>query len=161
MYQYRLAIQFAMPSAPCFDKKIMDEVKLSIEHYNARSLIARNPKRIIDPKVSDSGRTLELTIESEAVLTYPGRALRLFSEFLATDPGALNQYIYNHQRRLFKMTVISSSVVSPPSDPGERMTLSEDITLLKNLLDLILADDRETLSKIKNIMTEGENHGKL
>lgn len=105
-YYYKIAIQFAVANAPAFDQ-IMPVLKQSKDHYNSRSLIAKNPKKIIDMTCSDDAKTLWVVLQSEAELPYPGKALRLFSGYLV-DPnieGNLSAYISG--RQLFKMSASS------------------------------------------------------
>lgn len=98
-YAYSIQIQFEDPKAPAFtDPQIAEAIRCAIDYYNAKSLIATNPKSIIS--CSNFDHTLELTLESEAPLPFPGKALQVFSRFLAKE--SFSPYIYGHS--LFKMS---------------------------------------------------------
>lgn len=100
---YTVKIQFAAPNAPAFSEpQIYDVIQRAIAYYNRKSLIATNPKSIINSNILDP-HTLELVLESDTALPYPSKALQVFSRYLVNpnNEGALNQYIYGKQ--LFKM----------------------------------------------------------
>ena len=174
MYSYRISIQFAAADAPDFEK-IMPIIDSAVEYYNTKSLIAKNPKRIVEKKLLDS-RTLQVLLQSEAELPYPGKALRLFSGYLV-DPsteGHLNQYISGKQ--LFKMQAdlffncsnnrgktspvqhpediigLGDTVeeVKPVNNTGVLQLICEKIQLLGTQLD---ASNR-TLDEIKSLLAE-------
>lgn len=145
MFYYRICIQFADPAAPNFDDDIMPVFDRALDYYNTKSLIAKNPKKIVDKAVIDS-RTLQLMLQSEIELPYPSKALRLFSRYLV-DPeteGALNQYIYGKQ--LFKM---QAEKISEPNEENKSGNVSaEGIDALRvRAIKLILKASEPNLRK--------------
>lgn len=102
MHQYRIFVQFAAAAnAPGFDE-IMPLIRKSVDHYNSRSRIAKNPKQIVDVELPDP-KTLLLTLQSEAELEHPSKALKLFSQYLVTPSteGHLGEFVSGKQ--IFKM----------------------------------------------------------
>ncbi len=102
MFRYAIRVQFANPNGPEFPD-VIEVIQAGIDYYNQKSLIATNPKSIVEYKVLDP-HTLELVLESGVELPYPGKGLQTFSRYLVDSEteGSLNQYIYGKQ--LFKMT---------------------------------------------------------
>lgn len=136
-YNYELLIQFANPNAPDFDNAIMSEVEAAITEYNTKSRLAKNPKQIVSHALLDS-RTLRLTLESDAALMFPSKALRLLSASLVEPLG---EWIYGKQ--LFKMQVENDE---PPVAP-------EGTEALKlKAISLILAADDEKLQEVIAVM---------
>ena len=151
MRKYKINIQFADPNAPDFDDDIMPVFDDAISNYNTKSLIAKNPKKIIEKVVVDP-RTLQLTLESDSELPFPSKALRLFSAYLV-DPkteGALNDYIYGKQ--LFKM---SSEEISEESETKPVAVASEGINAMRiKAVSLILTASEDTLRKVIDLFEE-------
>lgn len=151
MRKYKINIQFADPNAPDFDDDIMPVFDDAISNYNTKSLIAKNPKKIIE-KVVVGPRTLQLTLESDSELPFPSKALRLFSAYLV-DPkteGALNDYIYGKQ--LFKM---SSEEISEESETKPVAVASEGINAMRiKAVSLILTASEDTLRKVIDLFEE-------
>ena len=151
MRKYKINIQFADPNAPDFDDDIMPVFDDAISNYNTKSLIAKNPKKIIEKVVVDP-RTLQLMLESDSELPFPSKALRLFSAYLV-DPkteGALNDYIYGKQ--LFKM---SSEEISEESETKPVAVASEGINAMRiKAVSLILTASEDTLRKVIDLFEE-------
>ncbi len=151
MRKYKINIQFADPNAPDFDDDTMPVFDDAISNYNTRSLIAKNPKKIIEKVVVDP-RTLQLTLESDSELPFPSKALRLFSAYLV-DPkteGALNDYIYGKQ--LFKM---SSEEISEESETKPVAVASEEINAMRiKAVSLILTASEDTLRRVIDLFEE-------
>ncbi len=151
MRKYKISIQFADPSAPDFDDSIMPVFESAIKNYNTKSLIAKNPKKITEKSIVDP-RTLQLTLESDSELPFPGKALRLFSAYLV-DPdteGALNDYIYGKQ--LFKM---SSEEIIGGSETRPVAVASEEINAMRiKAISLMLSAPEDTLKKVIDLLEE-------
>lgn len=148
MKKYSIRIQFANPNAPDF-LKIHKVIKNAIDFYNQKSLIASNPKSIIDHHILDPC-TLELVLESEAELPYPGKALQTFSRYLV-DPdtdGSLYRFIYSKQ--LFKMSCEEiSEQKTANSDANEELA-----SMRVRAISLILNISKEKLGKFIEFLEE-------
>lgn len=151
-HYYLIAVQFANPTAPSFtEPRVYDVIQRAIDHYNQKSLIVANPKRIIDQKIIDT-YTLELKLESSSELALPSKALRVFSKFLV-DEGTLTPYIYG--KALFKMSAMSVEEINYVAE-----TPSSELSLGQNNIDsgkekhmkITIADLRQ--NKIENLFNE-------
>ncbi len=107
MNKYNISIQFVCSTAQ-FKTEEQKAVTDGIMHYNSRSLLAKNPKRITTFSFSNDLNTLSLELESVAELSMPTKALRLLSSYLVSET-CLNRYLSNKQ--LFKMTASSTTGV--------------------------------------------------
>lgn len=151
MYTYYIKVQFAKADAPSFFD-VQDQIEDGISFFNARSLIARNPKQIIRHSVSTDGSTLAIVLESSVELPVPAKSLRVLTTYLISKdtPNDLSAYITGKQ--LFKMRV--DDTLPAPISP---CSVEEDINQIK--IDLIrsVADstDLPLLKKI-NLMLAGE-----
>ncbi|MCI8560409.1 MAG: hypothetical protein HFH03_04715 [Dorea sp.] len=105
---YSISAQFVNPNAK-FDEEAKKAVKEAISNYNAKSLIAKNPKQIVDYSFSKDELTLVVKLESEADLPMPTKALRLLSSYLVEET-CLDKYLSGKQ--LFKMTTATTVIVS-------------------------------------------------
>lgn len=103
MYSYKMNAQFVNGTS-LFDD-IKGVVKKAIEHYNSRSLIAKNPKQIVDYSFSNDGFTLFLELESEAELPMPTKALRILSTYLSECLD--KSYLSPNGKQLLKMSVVT------------------------------------------------------
>lgn len=103
MFYYSIIIQFAKPDAPKFSS-IMELIDNAIEVYNSKSLIAANPKQIVEKNLKDE-ITLEVVLESKQELqeSMASKALRVFSSYLIDDETENNLSEYITGKRLFKM----------------------------------------------------------
>lgn len=151
MRKYKINIQFADPNAPDFDDKIMPVIDHAISNYNTKSLIAKNPKKITKKVIVDP-RTIQLTLESDSVLPFPSKALRLFSAYLV-DPhteGAFTGYIYGKQ--LFKMT---SEEIIGDTETKTGAIESEEINAMRiKAISLMLSAPEDTLKKVIDLLEE-------
>ena len=144
MRKYKISIQFADPSAPDFDDSIMPVFESAIRNYNTKSLIAKNPKKIMEKSIVDP-RTLQLTLESDSELPFPSKALRLFSAYLV-EP--FSQYIYGKQ--LFKMQSIEIS----NGDAQDIKNLTLD-SLKLQAISMIITASEESLNNVIRNLKEG------
>ncbi len=146
MRKYKISIQFADPSAPDFDDSIMPVFESAIRNYNTKSLIAKNPKKIMEKSIVDP-RTLQLTLESDSELPFPSKALRLFSAYLV-EP--FSQYIYGKQ--LFKMQSIEIS----NGDAQDIKNLNWTLDSLKlQAISMIITASEESLNNVIRNLKEG------
>lgn len=147
---YKISIQFADPSAPDFDDATtMTVINRAISYYNEKSRMARNPKQITKTMVIDK-RTLEIILESQSELPYPGKALRIFSLFLIDSEidGSFSQFVYG--KNLFKM---SSEEISEESET--KPAAAEGINDMRiKAISLILSASEKTLRKVINLVEE-------
>lgn len=105
MFYYKIKIQFAKADAPYFtDEQVKKLIDNAIEVYNAKSLMAANPKQIVEKNVLDD-MTLEVVLESTTELqeSMASKALRVFSSYLIADEVDGNFSDYITGKRLFKM----------------------------------------------------------
>lgn len=79
--KYLISAQFVNTNAR-FDEVAKTAIKEAVSNYNTKSLIAKNPKQIVDYRFSEDEMTLEIELESEADLPMPTKALRLLSSYL-------------------------------------------------------------------------------
>ena len=148
---YKISIQFADPSAPDFDDATMTVINRAISYYNEKSRMARNPKQITKTMVIDK-RTLEIILESDSELPYPGKALRLFSLFLIDSEidGAFSRFVYG--KNLLKMI---SEEISEESETKPAAVESEEINAMRiRAISLMLSASEETLRKVINLVEE-------
>lgn len=147
---YSIKVQFADPNGPEFPQ-INEVIQKAIKFYNQRSLIASNPKSIISHHILDP-YTLELVLESESELPYPGKALQTFSRYLV-DPdteGSLNQYIYSKQ--LFKM---SCEEISEQTTVKSDEISNKDLAAMRvRAISLIIGASEEKLGKTIKMLEE-------
>lgn len=104
MYCYKMNAQFVNGTS-LFDENVKREVKNAIENYNSKSLIAKNPKQIVDYSYSNDGVTLLIELESEAELPMPTKALRILSTYLSERLD--KSYLSPNGKQLFKMSVVT------------------------------------------------------
>ncbi len=149
MKKYKISIQFADPNAPDFDDHIMPVFDSAISNYNTKSLIAKNPKKITKMAVVDP-RTLQITLESDSELPFPGKALRLFSAYLVGPEGAFRDYIYG--RQLFKM---SSVEITNDSESRSEVVADERIDAMRvKAISLIISASENTLRGVLDYLME-------
>lgn len=103
MFYYSIIIQFAKADAPKFTE-ITELINDAIEVYNAKSLMAANPKQIVEKNIRDN-MTLEVILESTQELqeSMASKALRVFSSYLIDEGVKNNLSSYITGKRLFKM----------------------------------------------------------
>src|SRR5665648_7675 len=103
MFYYSITIQFAKADAPKFTE-ITKLINDAIEVYNAKSLMAANPKQIVEKNIRDN-MTLEVILESTQELqeSMASKALRVFSSYLIDEGVENNLSSYITGKRLFKM----------------------------------------------------------
>ena len=104
MYNYKMNAQFVNGTS-LFDENVKKEVKNASENYNSKSLIAKNPKQIVDYSYSNDGVTLLIELESEAELPMPTKALRILSTYLSERLD--KSYLSPNGKQLFKMSVVT------------------------------------------------------
>ncbi len=144
MKEYVIIVQFAHPNPPEFPD-VEGLILEAIDYYNQKSLIAGNPKSIIDYKLLNP-HTIKLVLQSKAELPYPGKALQTFSRYLVQQP-MLKQYIYGNQ--LFKMSAEQKTESEP--DNTSNGNTSTDALRLK-IISLILNAPEERLNEIFKIL---------
>lgn len=132
MNMYVINIQFVNPAASFKEDIIKDAIIASTRNYNAKSLIAKNPKKIVNFSFSEDNTTLTINLESEAELPMPTKALRLFSSYLV-EQTCLEKFLSG--RQLFKM-----SVAHFPTNISDTTTFSDedttDIDMIEKLIQL-------------------------
>lgn len=101
-YKYLITAQFVRAGVQ-FDEAVQEAVKESYKNYNARSLLARNPKQIKSYEYSEDLSTLKIVLQSDEKLPVPSRALRLFSVYL-TSETFIGADGYLAGKQLFKMS---------------------------------------------------------
>ena len=104
MYSYKMNAQFVNGTS-LFDENVKKEVKNAIENYNSKSLIAKNPKQIVDYSYSNDGVTLLIELESEAELPMPTKALRILSTYLSERLD--KSYLSPNGKQLFNISVVT------------------------------------------------------
>ena len=124
MFTYKMNAQFVNGTS-LFDDSIREEVKKAIENYNSKSLIAKNPKQIVDYSYSNEGVTLIIELESEAELPMPTKALRILSTYLSECLD--KSYLSPNGKQLFKMSVVSDADVDSNGiiDSDDNLSLEE------------------------------------
>lgn len=150
MYRYNLTLWLS-------DEPLRKEIDLTLdkyreaieidatEHYNAISRRSKNPKAITECKVvNNSGASeIRITLESEAVLNTPNRALKVFSSYLAN--GALSSLVrYN--------SLFRGSAEEVETNSHEEIS---DEALLTMLIRCVLRkskEDRDLLESVKAIV---------
>lgn len=146
---YKISAQFVSAGAK-FDDEAKDAVKAAISNYNSKSLIAKNPKQIVDYTFSDDDMTLVMILESEADLPMPTKALRLLSSYLVEETN-LDKYVSGKQ--LLKMTTSTiATTIDIPMEAG--IDASEDmnrLTRLEKYIKLIKKTDTASLKGLKEI----------
>ncbi|MGM9602755.1 MAG: hypothetical protein ACI3W5_14380 [Faecousia sp.] len=140
---YIISAQFVNNNAK-FDAAAKAAVQSAIKNYNTKSLIARNPKQIVDYSFSRDNMTLKLTLESEADLPMPTKALRLLSSYLVEET-CLDKYLSGKQ--LFKMTTTTASDVSSEGVADE----ADDLRRLERYIKLLRKTDTATIAGLKKI----------
>lgn len=128
MFTYKMNAQFVNGTS-LFDDSIREEVKKAIENYNSKSLIAKNPKQIVDYSYSNDGVTLIIELESEAELPMPTKALRILSTYLSECLD--KSYLSPNGKQLFKMSVVSDADVDSDMALEEFKSLSVDDKLVE------------------------------
>ena len=124
MFTYKMNAQFVNGTS-LFDDSIREEVKKAIENYNSKSLIAKNPKQIVDYSYSNDGVTMIIELESEAELPMPTKALRILSTYLSECLD--KSYLSPNGKQLFKMSVVSDADVDSNGiiDSDDNLSLEE------------------------------------
>ncbi|AIQ45738.1 hypothetical protein R70723_07435 [Paenibacillus sp. FSL R7-0273] len=151
MYRYNLTLWLSDESLrkeiKLTDKEYRDAIEIDAkEHYNAISRRSKNPKAITECKVvNNSGASeIRITLESEAVLNTPNRALKVFSSYLAN--GALSDLVrYNS---LFRGSAEEVEINSHEEEIS-------DEALLNMLIRCVLKkskEDRDLLESVKAVV---------
>lgn len=132
MRKYSISAQFVNTNAR-FDKVAKTAIEEAVSNYNTKSLIAKNPKQIVDYCFSEDEMTLEIELESEADLPMPTKALRLLSSYFVETTS--DKYLSGKQ--LFKMTTgtVSKKISSKEAEKQSDKTDSKimEITEFKSL----------------------------
>lgn len=148
VYTYIINVQFVNINAK-FDDEAQQAVKAAVENYNSKSLIAKNPKEIVGYVFSNDGMTLQITLQSEANLPMPTKALRLLSSYLV---GKTTMKKYVSSRQLFKMSV--SDAVEQINTHPVVVSENEDISRLGKVgryIKLLQKNDEASLKGIDEI----------
>lgn len=140
MFYYSITIQFAKADAPKFTE-ITKLINDAIEVYNAKSLMAANPKQIVEKNIKDN-MTLEVILESTQELqeSMASKALRVFSSYLIDEGVENNLSSYITGKRLFKMipskleTYVGNQREKDISSRGNRDICVEQTTRLNEEL---------------------------
>lgn len=141
MYYYEILVQFAKQAkAPKFCN-IENLVDLAVSHFNARSLLAANPKQIVETDIIDGGVTLRLVLESTIELqeNMASRSLRILSQYLIEN--GMDKYITG--KRLLKTVPKkldeyskNDSVTVPNSKEKSKLDEFEELGIEDKLLSL-------------------------
>ena len=118
MFYYELNLQFVKANVPSmFDSKIKFDMETAKEVYNSESMLATNPKKIVEGFPIDR-LTYTMILRSKNKLDNPTKAIRRFSSFLAS-----NEYLgeFVTARRLFKLT---SQELTNYNDPDNEIPAS-------------------------------------
>lgn len=146
---YKISAQFVSASAK-FDDEAKDAVKAAIRNYNSKSLIAKNPKQIVDYTFSDDDMTLVMILESEATLPMPTKALRLLSSYLVEET-TLDKYISGKQ--LLKMTTstIANTLDLPIQAGINKSENLNNLTMLEKYIKLLKQNDTASVAGLQEI----------
>lgn len=148
MYRYEIALWLSdEPLRRSVDlndyhKAIVEE---GVEHYNTVSRRSKNHKEIVACSIDDSSGVSEIriTLESEAILNIPNRALKVYSSYLAN--GALSELVRHNS--LFRGTAEKAE------SPVQAELTDEDLlTLLIKILFRNSKHDRDLLQKVKDVV---------
>ncbi|TCT14527.1 hypothetical protein EDC18_1058 [Natranaerovirga pectinivora] len=142
---YTISAQFVNTGAK-FDEKAKKAIKEGVTIYNTKSLIAKNPKQIVDYCFSPDDMTLVIQLESQAELPMPTKALRILSSYLVEET-CLDKYLSGKQ--LFKMTTGSTAAVAEENVPNTIATVPD-----MNLEQFKKLSTDDKLIKIYKILTE-------
>lgn len=176
MFYYKIRIQFMKTSAPLFSEDwVWDLIGEGVEDYNSRSLIAANPKQIIEHSLEPDGRTLNVVLESRAELqeSKASKALRVFSSYLISGSEDHNLSGYVMGKRLFKMLPSRLDAYVPPDhrggpgretaqeDGGSGWNTEEELPMIEAFLGLLKdarrkEDSREKVRLILQILEGSE-----
>lgn len=140
MYNYKMNAQFVNGTS-IFDENVKAKVKSAIDNYNSKSLIAKNPKQIIDYRYSKDGVTLIIELESEAELPMPTKALRILSTYLSECLD--KSYLSPNGKQLFKM-----SVVTDQDEIKEPIINTDDVLSVEEFKELSVEDKLVEIYKI-------------
>ena len=151
-YSYLITAQFVKAGVK-FDAAVQEAVRDSYQNYNARSLLARNPKEIREYTFSEDLSTLKIVLQSDEKLPVPSRALRLFSVYL-TNETFIGDGGYLAGKQLFKMSSVEIGGENEEIVEVEPETIN-GVELLRQVNDraakLILGND---LQKIYDFLLE-------
>lgn len=153
MNEYTISVQFVSTTAK-FDVAAKEAIERGVENYNSRSLIAKNPKKISKHSFSEDESTLNLTLESEAELPMPTRALKLLSSYLV-EKTCLGERLAGKQ--LFKMTAesVQESSVENEEDANEEIP-THIVNLIQGLQKLSWSS--EDITDFILYVCSGEEH---
>jgi hypothetical protein len=102
MKHYKIIAQHVKPGV-LFEDEYQNLISSTVvPYFNARSLLAKNPKQIINFEFSEDKTTLTIELESQEVLPMPSKALRLFSTYLVSETF-VGDGNYLAGKQLFKM----------------------------------------------------------
>lgn len=150
MYKYNLCLWLSDESLRKSVDLTQEEYRKAIEidgveHYNAVSKRSRNFKAITECKVDNSSGSSEIriTLESDAVLNTPNRALKVYSSFLAN--GALADLVrYN--------SLFRGSSEKVESQLQEGLTDEDLLSILIRCAFRNTKQDRELLDAVKGVV---------
>ena len=139
---YIISAQFVKPNKK-FEEEIKKHIKNAVENYNSKSLMAKNPKQIVDYSYSMDDCTLIIELESEAELPMPTKALRIFSTYLV---DFLNED-YFAGKQLFKMTATNSL------EKPQHFAINETKEITLSVEDFAKLDTDEKLIELYKLLT--------
>jgi hypothetical protein len=150
MYRYEIALWLSDEPLRRTEDLTLDKyhsaiVKDGVEHYNTVSRRSKNHKEIVACRVDNSSGVSEIriTLESEAVLNIPNRALKVYSSYLAN--GALSELVRHNS--LFRGTAEKAE------SPVQAELTDEDLlTLLIKVVFRNTKQDRALLDAIKDVV---------
>lgn len=168
MFYYSIVIQFAKSDAPAFtDPLVAELIKKGIAVYNAKSLMAANPKQIIKNKIIDE-ITMEVILESTTELqeSMASKALRVFSSYLIDENTENNLSELITGKRLFKMLPTKLEKFTPINEDSEIEETSEDSAneeteiLEPTLAETVEIDDLSMIHQLVELLQESKKNTK-
>jgi hypothetical protein len=140
MHKYAIQAQFVNGKS-FFDEIAKVEVEKAIQNYNAKSLLAKNPKQIVDYRFSNDGMTLLIELESQAELPMPTKALKMISTYLSKCLD--KSYLSPNGKQLFKM-----SVEDDQDDCQDQINNIEDVLSVEEFKELAVEDQLVEIYKL-------------
>jgi hypothetical protein len=142
MYYYHITIQFAKAAAPKFTD-IHKLIENAVEIYNRKSLMAHNPKQIIEKKLRDD-ITLEVVLESTQELqeSMAPKALRVLTSYLIDEKTENNLSGYITGKRLFKMIPKRMNVANTKDGSVVKASKADDTEITVDDFEQLATDEK-------------------
>ena len=159
-YSYQLGLALVNPSTEIDLTAYQAALKQAVASYNAKQEKAANRKTLVLAKITS--KELVVSLDSQAALTAPAKALRTFSQIIVEEfPDLASKLLYhNHLFRSFPLIDSSqiehARIESTAVDISDQKLLEAMVRLCMKSLKDRTAQETHVLSEIKYLLYREE-----